>query len=129
MIGLESPIIEINTSTDKLVDFLGDPIKSSFIYQHKSIRQFQNITDGFSFIIKRGALFNFKLKQNNHTEVKFVSKKDMSFESVLSYAFHKEGQLSISFQADTTPYMDFIIEKKVDRWLNNIAIEIQNHFK
>ena len=128
MIGLESPVIKINTTTNELIEFLGNPKNSSFIYQHKVIRQFQPEIDGFTFIIKRASIFNFKLKKTNQEEIKFVSKKDMPFESVLAFKFHEAGEISVAFQSDTTPFMDFMIEKKVDQWLNFMLTEIKNHF-
>lgn len=129
MIGLTSPKLTVNASKEELIDFLKQPSKSLQIYEHKVIRHLKAEPLGFSFILKRGAAFNYKVKIPNREQILMISRNEAPFDSFLIFKFPEENSVIIEFEADTTPFMDYFIANKLEEWLNSIAQNLIKHFK
>lgn len=128
MIGLASPTIQVNATQSQLMDFLKNPEISFTIYQHQHIKQFKYDSSGFSFILKKCAAFNYRVKIPNKEQVLFASRNGAPFDSFLIFKLPCNGELIIEFESDTSGFMDYFMHSKIEDWLNSIATNILNHF-
>lgn len=129
MIALASPIINVNASKDEMFEYLSNPLQSAKIFEHKSVRHLKVTEDGFSFLLKRGSVFNFKVKKVYPSQIIYNSNKNVPFQSVLCFKIEEDNQLIIEFESDTSSFMDYFFEKRVDKWLNSIAQNIIQKFQ
>jgi hypothetical protein len=129
MIALTSPVIKVNASRDELFSFLSDPAQAAKIIEHKSVRHLQVTEDGFSFLLKRAALFHFKVKTQYPNDIIYNSNKNVPFQTVLGFKIVNDGELIIEFESDTSTFMDYFFEKRVDKWLNAVAQNIIQKFQ
>lgn len=121
MISLESAPIQLPLSKEALVELLKQPDSFRQLLKHKSVRHLEIYQNGFSFILKRASTFHFVIKRHSESEVYFESRSGMPFHSVLRFSLNEAEDLVIDFETDTTPFMDFMMEKKVDRLLTALV--------
>jgi hypothetical protein len=124
MIALESAPIRLSLPKERLIEILKESKSFTHILNHKSVRHLELHQNGFSFILKRAATFHFVLKKCTFNEVYYESKAGMPFHSVLRFSFNENESLVIDFETDTTPFMDFMMEKKVDRLLTAVVFNL-----
>jgi hypothetical protein len=129
MIAVTSPVIKVNATKDELFNFFSNPSQTAKIIEHTSVRHLQVTEDGFSFLLKRAALFKFKVKTQYPSDIIYNSNKDVSFQTLLIFKIVEDGGVVIEFESDTSIFMDYFFEKRVDKWLNAVAQNIIQKFQ
>lgn len=131
MISVTSTIL-LKSSSKELFAFLGtlEGIKQCFNY--KKVKRLAINEDRIEFILRRGAVFKFKLGEITDTYIQIDSRKDVPFFSAIRFEIQpkseNESEVSVHLETDTSPVIDFTFERPANLWVEAIVQNLDELF-
>ncbi|MFT4898362.1 MAG: hypothetical protein ACI9U0_000145 [Flavobacteriales bacterium] len=131
MIYISTEKIILKSSSKELFNFLSDPNKMAEIISYKKTRHLKVEGDLITFIIKWAARFNFVISKITEDYLLIESTKDVEFSTAIRFDVSDENEGSsiiLHAETDTSPVVDFTLEKKMNTWIKAISSNLETKF-
>ena len=101
------------------------------IISYKKTRHLKVEGDVITFIIKWAARFNFVISKITEDYLLIESTKDVEFSTAIRFDIRDEktgSSIILHAETDTSPVVDFTLEKKMNTWIKAISLNLETYF-